>query len=138
MFDKPNPRLKQLHGRLGDIIYQVTRTQFSYPPGPGAWSPPINAYRCERGFAICVDLAGVPKESIHLEVEKRKLRLQGRREVPEPKGEGEEAIQILAMEIDSGAFGREITLPADVDPNCIRAEYKEGYLWIYIPFRCQA
>ena len=54
------------------------------------------------------------------------------------KGKGEEPIQIVAMEIDSGIFSREISLPTDVEPEAVRAEYKEGFLWIYLPFRTQA
>jgi HSP20 family protein len=138
MSEKPNIRLNQLHGRLGDLVYEFTKVQFSHSPGAEVWSPAVNAYRCEQGFAICVDLAGVPKETIHLEIERRRIRLQGQREVPEPKDKGHEPLQILAMEIDSGNFTREISLPADVDPECVRAEYKEGYLWIYLPFRCAA
>ena len=138
MPDKPNVRLKQLHGRLGDLVYQFTKVHFAHSPAAGTWSPAVNSYRCEQGFAICVDLAGVSKEAIHLEVEKRKVRLHGQRETPEPKDQGQEAVQILAMEIDSGSFSREIPLPADVDPDCVRAEYKDGLLWIYLPFRCAA
>ena len=138
MSDKPNIRLKQLHGRLGDLVYQFTRVHFSHSPAPEIWSPAVNVFRCEQGFAICVDLAGVPKETIQLEVEKRKVRLRGERQTPEPKDKAHEPVQILAMEIDSGSFAREISLPADVDPACVRAEYKEGLLWIYLPFRCAA
>ena len=138
MSDKPNIRLNQLRGRLGDLVYEFTKVQFSHSPGAELWSPPVNAYRCAQGFAICVDLAGVPKESMELEIEHRKVRLHGRREIPEPKEKDHEPMQILAMEIDSGNFAREISLPADVDPDCVRAEYKEGYLWIYLPFRCAA
>jgi HSP20 family protein len=138
MPEKPNMRLNQLRGRLGDLVYEFTKIQFSQSPGTEIWSPAINAYKCEQGFAICVDLAGVPKETIQLEVEKRKVRLQGRREIPEPKDKGNQAVQILSMEIDSGNFGREIALPLDVDPACVRAEYNDGYLWVYLPFRCAA
>jgi HSP20 family protein len=138
MSDKPNVRLNQLRGRLGDLVYEFTKVHFSHSPGTELWSPPVNAYRCEQGFAICVDLAGVPKEEIQLEIERRKVRLHGRRETPEPKEKPNEPLQILAMEIDSGNFAREISLPADVDPDCVRAEYKEGFLWIYLPFRCAA
>jgi HSP20 family molecular chaperone IbpA len=138
MSEKPGMRLQQLHGRLGDLVYQFTRVQFSQAHAPDSWSPPVNAYRCQKGFAICVDLAGVDKEKIHLEVENRKLRLFGFREVPEPKGKGEEPSQILAMEIDSGPFAREISLSADVEPDSVRAEYKEGFLWVYLPFRSHA
>lgn len=134
----PKFRLDKIQGRLGDLMYQLTKVQFAQPPALDRWSPPINAYRCPKGFAICVELAGVPKETINLEVHHRTVRLEGRRETPEPKGKDEEPLQILAMEIDSGRFAREIVLPADVDPECVRAEYKEGYLWVYLPFQCQS
>ena len=137
MSELQNIRLKQLHGRLGDLIYQFN-VHFSHSPAGETWSPAVNAYRCEKGFAICADLAGVPKESIHVEVEGRKLRIEGRREIPEPKGKGEEPVQILAMEIDAGNFAREISLPVDVEAGTVRAEYKEGFLWIYLPFRSNA
>jgi HSP20 family protein len=136
MPDKTHLRLSELHGRLGDLIYQFTKVHFSHPPGK--WAPPINACRCEKGFAICVDLAGVVKEKIDVHVEPRRLVLQGHREVPEPRGKGEEPMQILAMEIDSGPFSREIELPLEVDPDAVRAEYKDGLLWIYLPFRGNA
>jgi HSP20 family molecular chaperone IbpA len=138
MSDKPNIRLNQLRGRLGDLVYEFTKVQFSHSPNAELWAPAVNAYRCALGFSICVDLAGVPKESIQIETEKRKVRLRGRRETPEPKGKSNEALQILAMEIDSGNFAREISLPADFDPACVRAECKDGYLWVYLPFRCEA
>ena len=138
MSDKPNIRLNQLRGRLGDLVYEFTKVHFSHSPGAELWSPAVNAYRCVQGFSVCVDLAGVPKDSIQLEIDRRKVRLRGRREIPEPKDKANEALQILAMEIDTGNFAREIALPADVDPDCVRAEYKDGFLWIYLPFRCAA
>lgn len=134
----PKFRLNQLHGRLGDLVYQFTKVQFSNSPAQETWTPAVNAYRCQQGFAICVDLAGVTKESIHVEVHQRKLRIEGRREVPEPKGKDEEPVQILAMEIDAGRFAREIVLSAEVEADAVKAEYQQGYLWIYLPFRSQA
>src|SRR3954462_13866465 len=131
MSDISNVRWKQLHGRLGDLVYQFTKIHFTQSHGAQTWAPPVNAYKCEHGFAICVDIAGVKKEEINLKVEPRRIQLGGVRETPEPKGKGEEPIQIVAMEIDSGIFSREISLPTDVEPEAVRAEYKEGFLWIY-------
>jgi HSP20 family protein len=134
----PKYRLNQLHGRLGDLVYQFTRVQFSQPPAPDTWCPAVNAYRCPHGFAICLDLAGVPKEFIDIQVHTRTVRIEGRREIPEPKGKDEEPVQIVAMEIDAGKFSREIQLPSEVQNDAVRAEYKEGFLWIYLPFRSEA
>ena len=82
----PKFRLNQLHGRLGDLVYQFTKVNFSHSPAPDTWSPAVNAYRCPNGFAICVDLAGVQKESIHLEVHQRKVRIGGQRDVRSRRG----------------------------------------------------
>lgn len=125
---------RQLHGKLGDLVYQFSKVQFSQGASPDKWAPCINAYRCPLGYAICVDLAGVDKEKIHLEVESDRVKFRGVRETPEPTGK-EEPLQILTMEIDSGAFEREISLPGGVETEAVRAEYKNGLLWIYLPFR---
>ena len=37
------------------------------------------------------------------------------------------------MEIDHGAFSREVELPHDVDKERINAVYREGMLWIELP-----
>ena len=47
-------------------------------------------------------------------------------------------VQVLVMEIDYGAFEREIVLPCDVDPDGVTAEKRDGLLWIFLPLRCQA
>lgn len=133
-----NFHLRHLHGRLGDLMVEFARVNFTHSPAPEGWVPAVNAYRCELGFAICVDLAGVAKDQIELHVEPRLIRLRGKRELPEPKGKGEEPKQILAMEIDAGPFARDISLPAEVETEAVRAEQKDGYLWIYLPFRSQA
>ncbi len=47
-------------------------------------------------------------------------------------GEGEPR-QVLAMEIDEGPFSRELVLPSEVDPRAVRAEQRNGILWIWLP-----
>lgn len=138
MAEIENFRLKQLHGRLGGLMVQFSKVNFGHSPAPVAWAPAINAYRCERGFAICVELAGVSKGAIDIEVEHRQIRVSGRREMPEPRGKGEEPKQILAMEIDAGPFERAITLPSDIETDAVRAEQVDGLLWIYLPHRSQS
>lgn len=136
MADGDDVRLKQLHGKLGGLVYQFARVHFA--PAPDKWAPPINAYRCPLGFSICVDIAGINKEELHLEVEADRIRLQGTRELPEPKGKEQAAKQILTMEIDAGPFEREITLPSEIETGAVRAEYRDGFLWIFLPFRSES
>jgi HSP20 family protein len=132
-----NIHLRRLQGRLGDIVYQLTRVQFSPLAAPNCWSPAINAYLCSDQIVLCVDLAGVEKDRLDLKVEPRRLVLRGRREPPEPQTDAP-AVQILAMEIDYGPFERGIGFPADVETSRVRAEQQNGLLWVYLPLRAQS
>ena len=125
-------RLRWLHGTLADATHQLASLRFSRS-GPHAWRPAINAYRCERCIRICVDLAGVDRSDIELTIDEQRLSIRGVREVPEPSGKEKQAMQMIAMEIDYGAFEREVQLPEDIDIKHVRAEQKNGLLWIFLP-----
>ena len=136
-----NPRkllLERLEGRVGDLAYQITKVHFASLRPEHFWTPPINAYRCERCLRICVDLAGVDRDDLHLEVQPGKLTLRGRRELPEPNDADGRAMKVLAMEIDHGPFERQIALPSSVRHDRVHAEQRNGLLWISLPLRHHA
>ena len=99
---------------------------------PQTWQPAINAFRCATAVRICVDLAGVEKSAIDLRVEPRRIVMRGSREAPEP---GDQAVQMLALEIDYGPFEREVQLPVEVNVEEASAEQENGLLWIYLPLK---
>jgi HSP20 family protein len=127
-----------LHGQLGDIVYELTRVKFSPSYASGRWHPNINAYRCSKCITICVDLAGIDKDQINLQVESQRLLLSGQRQAPEPEGANLQALQVMAMEIDYGPFEREVLLAEEVDPEGVTAEQRNGFLWVYLPLRPHA
>ena len=100
---------------------------------PPAWRPALNAFRCEHGVRIYVDLAGVDRSQIDLEIDGRRLLIRGERETPEPSDDEGRAVQLIAMEIDYGPFLREVQLPDDIDIEQIHAEQRNGMLWISLP-----
>lgn len=124
---------RQLQSRVGGIAGELTRVRYAALQTRGAWHPAINAYRCRDGIVICAELAGVDRSQIAVTVEPRRVWLRGQRVPPEPRPEDGPAVQVLAMEIDHGTFEREIVLPADVDPEQVQAEQREGLLWIRLP-----
>jgi HSP20 family protein len=126
---------KNIKGQLGSVSFQLTNVQFGGGASDLRWSPPMNAYRCDSCFILCLELAGVSREEIDLTVDGRRLVLHGRRSAPEPDSTCHQPTQVLAMEIDWGEFHRELTLPADVERENVRAEKKDGLLWIFLPLR---
>src|SRR3970040_1737160 len=122
MAEIPNMRWQRLAGQLGEIAYELTQVRFSTLAYIHVWRPTINAFRCQKGILICVDLAGVDKSQVDLQLEPRRLFIRGHRPCPEPDLAQREAVQVLAMEIDCGAFEREVVLPEEVDPDRATAE----------------
>jgi HSP20 family protein len=107
-------------------------TSLSHVSG-GTWQPSLNAYRCENSIRVCLDLAGVDKERIDIQIEPGRLVIRGVRVAPEPASCEPHPQQILAMEIDHGPFQRELRLPAEVLRDEVTAEYRNGLLWIHLP-----
>lgn len=105
------------------------------------WTPPVNLYENEYAYIVCVDLAGVAKEAIELKVHQQRLSIRGIRPVPACPDEeftsGQPGVatrlRVHLMEIDHGAFGREVELPLDVQQERITAVYRNGLLWIELP-----
>ena len=129
-------RLRWAQGAFGDVTYNFTRLQFTqFAPQP--WEPAINAYRCTESIRICVDLAGVERSQIDIQVERQRLLLRGAREVPEPKDSAGRSFKTIAMEIDYGPFLRAVHLPAEVevDVNKAEAQQENGLLWIHLPLK---
>lgn len=111
----------------------MTRLQL-WQNAPQRWQPAINAFRCESGICICVELAGIDRSQIDLTVESLRVMVRGTREAPEPADDQGRAVQMLALEIDYGPFEREVILPAPVDVEGASAEQRNGLLWIHLPF----
>jgi HSP20 family protein len=130
--------LHRLQGQIRDVAYELTKVHFSRFRTAETWRPPINAYRCERCIRICVDLAGVERSAIDLRLQPGRLTIRGRRGLPEPDHSNDSSMTVLAMEIDHGAFEREIELPMSVEREGVTAEQRNGMLWIHLPLRAHA
>jgi len=135
--DQPFGKLARPGSKLMD---QLQKGYYNFYPGE-AWTPNVNLYETERSYLVCVDLAGVDKDKIDIEVHQNSLRIRGARRVPlydnesDPIRESEPSrkIRVHLMEIDHGAFAREVELPQGVAPEGITAVHRNGILWVEIP-----
>ena len=100
------------------------------------WTPNVNLYETDSAYCVCVDLAGVDKEKIEVDIVEGRLRLRGNRAVPTCVTESpapNARMRMHLMEIDHGAFARDVELPEDVRQDQINAKYLDGLLWIELP-----
>lgn len=130
-------RLTKIITRAGDVAYELSSLNYSGYHPKAEWRPDINAYRYDDRIEICVDLAGVDKSDILVEVLPQAVRIGGVRKAPVPRCDDENdqggCRQVLAMEIENGRFGRELRLPVAVDPEHVEAHHENGLLWIHLP-----
>lgn len=94
-----------------------------------AWKPSVDIHDSEEGVVIQVDLPGVVKEDVAVEVKNNQLIIQGRRQpLSEVKDE-----QYYRRERICGNFVRTFGLRSNISPDSIRASFKNGVLTIVIP-----
>lgn len=123
---------------VAKLLERMSRQQASQLP-PDHFVPAVNLYELAESYVVCVDLAGVDRETINLTVIDNRLILRGRRDMPRcpddvcKRSIPSKRMKIHLMEIDHGNFGREVELPEDVDRNNIHAVHREGLLWVELP-----
>jgi len=123
------------HGRINTIVGQmITRVSGRFSTSE-AWSPPINIYQLTGQLEICVDLAGVQRSKIDVNVKPGCLIIRGVRRAPDPPDHQRDPMKIITMEIDHGPFCREVKLPENIDLKQVDSEYRDGMLWIILPFK---
>ena len=141
-----DPPFGHLARQANKLMEQVQKGYFNFCPSD-TWTPSVNLYENATAYVVCVDLAGVEKEKIDVEVVDNRLRLRGTRPVPTFDEEPAVAsagsavgadvqprrLRVHLMEIDHGSFSREVELPHGVNRQEITATYRNGMLWIEIP-----
>ncbi|WP_456428861.1 Hsp20/alpha crystallin family protein [Nitratifractor sp.] len=91
--------------------------------------PAVNTRETDDAYYIEVDLPGVKKEDINIDVKDNVLTISGERKIEEERKEDD----FYRVESVYGTFERSFTLPEDVDVDKIEAEAKDGVLTVKIP-----
>ena len=94
-----------------------------------AWRPAVDIYDAENGIVVAVELPGVSKESVSVEVKDDVLTLKGER-LADPAISDD---SYYRRERLFGPFKRSFTLHQNVKPDQIKATFKDGILQIEIP-----
>lgn len=92
------------------------------------WCPAADAYETENSYVIQVELAGLDRDQVSIEVNHNELWVSGqRRMVKEVSGS-----RYQFLERSYGPFARKFTLSRKADPERIQARFQDGLLTITI------
>ena len=95
--------------------------------GGGAY-PLVNVFRKGDDFIIIAELAGVKKSDLDVQVKGRTFRLTGAKTVSYP-----EKAALHRRERLAGRFDRAVTMPVEINPEGVKAEYRDGVLALFLP-----
>ena len=93
------------------------------------WLPLIDLEESKDKLLVRAELPGMKKEDIKISISGDTLTLQGKRDLK--KEEKDKTYH--RIERSYGRFERAIPLPAEVEPDKIKATYDEGVLHISLP-----
>ena len=94
-----------------------------------AWHPMVDIYDDNDHIVIKAELPGIDKKDITIDLKDSVLTLKGERNVENEEKED----NYYRRERSFGKFERAFTLPTGLDPEKIKADYKDGVLKIEIP-----
>ena len=119
--------------RIQDEIEELFADLWQVPRFVGlrrGFRPNVDAFRSGDGelLTVIVEVPGVDPASLNVAVSERTLVISGDR--PRPAGEGRVYEQ---MEIEYGAFSRQISLPTDVDSDGAAARFDLGVVTVQLP-----
>lgn len=91
------------------------------------WTPSVDITENDDEFLIKAELPEVNKEDIDVNVDNGVLTLSGERK-SESRDEKEHRVERFY-----GSFSRSFSLPENVSSDAIRAESKDGMLYLHLP-----
>jgi HSP20 family protein len=117
LFEDATQRRTQAGGETGDEFERAD------------WTPAADIYETDTGYAIAIDLPGIKRDALQIDIDDNRLIVKGTRVVDDSRSRRNERPR--------GKFLRSFSVPASIDQSQIGAEYKDGVLQIRLPKRAE-
>jgi HSP20 family protein len=129
----PLQDLVMLQDRMNRLFEDATQRRNQPDAGAGDeferadWTPASDIYETDTGYVIAMDLPGIDREALEIDIDDNRLVVKGTRAIAESRAS--------RTERPRGKFLRTYSVPASVEQGKIAAEYKDGVLQISLPKR---
>lgn len=101
--------------------------------------PSVDIQETSANWLLAVDVPGVKKEDIKIDIEGKRLLISGQRQSSQSvENEDENGAKWSHVERRFGSFSRSFSLPETVEVEGIKADQKDGVLKIVIPKKAAA
>jgi HSP20 family protein len=123
------PLFHRLNREFDEVFNRLGLEKPFFENMPAMWTPELETLATDNTFLVKVDVPGLKKEEITLEITDEQLTLKGeRKQEKEEKKEG-----AYRTERTYGSFYRVVPLPEGVKPELAKATMHDGVLEITMP-----
>lgn len=110
-------------------VFQDSLSRLFSEPASRPWSPAVDIFETENELVLKADVPDVDAKNVGIQIENGTLTLKGERKFENEKnGKG-----FHRIERSYGSFVRAFSLPNTIEPDKVKADYKNGVLTITLP-----
>ena len=129
----PLRELFRLQDRMNRVFDELTQNRTRHGGEEGTelerseWVPAADVDEYEKEYVITIDLPGIDRSQLGIELEKDRLVIRGERLI--------DRHEARRGERPAGRFLRRFDIPSNADQAGIAADYKDGLLIVRLPKR---
>lgn len=135
MIREPELSFDSIHQELNNFLRDTfMESVFAHPLNlrkPSTWRPAIEVKQNEKNYSVKVQLPGVNKEDIHVDLNNDYLTVTA--EIKEEKEEKREGEKIHTSEFRYGKYVRTVSFDNPIKIDECSADFKNGVLMITLP-----
>ncbi len=118
-----NP-FSQWQDEMSNMLRKFNRDLESFDSDVASFSPKVELKEKEKGYVVRAEIPGMKENDINVTLKDNSLVLEGER-----KSESEEEKEgYYSSEFSYGSFYRAIPISEEVNPDTVKASYKNGIL----------
>jgi len=111
-----------------DLLTMQERLESLFGRGTPGWMPPVDLAEFQDRYVLSMELAGLKREDVTIEVHGSTLRVHGQRHGPPCCPD-----RYLQLERGQGAFARTFQFGVPLDGDSVTADLVDGVLTVVIP-----
>jgi len=125
----PSNELRRLQREIDSIFQNMYPADGDREAPETGWTPRVDLSETEDAYHIHLDLPGVEKDDVDINLQDGTLTIRGERK----EQAREEGTNTVRVERSFGQFFRSFTLPQTIKQDAIRATYDNGVLAVEVP-----
>ena len=120
--------LSVLQDRINRIFNEQAGGRDAESASSRTWSPVVDILETDTDLVVRAELPGMTRDEIDVEVTSELLSIRGER-----KADEESKDKCIRIERPHGPFQRSFTIGVPVQPDKVKASYRDGLLEIVVP-----